>query len=95
MSDEGFVYLQAGMVIPVAAVMAALNIERAGHRLSLDGEHLLVEPHGDVDPDDLAQLRRWKPHVRMLLQYVPDDRHLFDATHPPPEPGPLTRRSRA
>ncbi len=60
MSEDRFVYLQAGRVVPLAAVNAALNIERAG----------------PVDRDDLAELRLWKPHVRMLLAYVADDRHL-------------------
>lgn len=91
MSDR-FVHLQHGLVVPLEAVKAALAIENAGHRLSLDGGDLLIEPSGVVDPHDLAQLRRWKPHVRLLLQYVPDDRHLFDANHPQPDHGPITQR---
>ena len=82
-----FVFLQHGLVIPVEAVEAALRIERAGHRLSIDGPDLLVEPSGQVDPRDLEQFRRWKPHVRMLLAYTPSDRLLRDEQHSRPDVG--------
>jgi hypothetical protein len=90
--SERLVCLQAGLVVPVAAVEAALAIERAGHRLRLDGPDLVVEPVGAVDHHDLEQLRRWKPHVRMLLAYTPSDHHLFDDTAPPPATGAIVTR---
>jgi len=76
--SDRLVYLQHGLVVPLAAVEAALAIERAGHRLHIDGPDLVIEPAGKVDPHDLDQLRRWKPHVRMLLAHTPDDRCLHD-----------------
>lgn len=91
--SEHLVFLSRGLVVPVGAFEAALAIERAGHRLHLDGSDLFIEPAGDVDPDDLANLRRWKPHVRMLLAYTPDERHLHDGHVAPPVPGPNVRRA--
>jgi hypothetical protein len=91
MSEGRFVFLQGGMVVPLAAVIAALNIERAGHRLRLDGDGLFIEPDGSIDPEDLAELRRWKPHVRLLLAYVADDRHLRDEQRPRPDVGPVLK----
>lgn len=62
------------MVVPADALLVLLDIERAGHRIWEDGTDVLVEPRGGpVDPDMLARLRRWKPHVRMLLNYTPTD----------------------
>lgn len=93
MSNTRFVHLQGGLVVPLGAVEAALAIERAGHHLTLDGADLFVEPRGgDVDPDDLANLRRWKPHVRMLLAYTPSDEHLRADGAGYPAHGPIMRR---
>lgn len=93
MSDDRFVYLQAGMVVPLAAVTAALNIERAGHRLSLDGDGLFVEPRGRLDSHDLAELKRWKPYIRVLLAYTANDRHVRDDGAPRPHVGPVIART--
>ncbi|MDP3719344.1 MAG: hypothetical protein Q8T13_16405 [Acidobacteriota bacterium] len=93
MSDR-FVHLQRGFVVPVEAVEAALAIENAGHRLTLDGADLLIVPSGPVDPHDLEQLRRWKPHVLMILKYTADDRHLFDSRLSAPDCGPIVTTPR-
>lgn len=89
-SNDRLVMLQGGLCVPLAAVTAALNIERAGHHLRLAGEGLFLEPHGDVDPHDLAELRKWKPHVKLLFAYVANDRHLRDDSAPRPQVGPVT-----
>lgn len=91
-SNERFVHLRHGLIVPVEAVEAALAIERAGHRLRLDGPDLFVEPNGALDPHDLEQLRRWKPHVRMLLAYTACDTHLLDDAAEPPMVGPIVNR---
>ena len=91
MSNGRFVYLQAGVVVPLAAVTAALNIEGAGHRLMLDGPDLFIETHGALDEHDVAELRRWKPHVRLLLTCMPSDCHLRDEQHSRPDVGPTMK----
>lgn len=92
MSDvDRFVWLQAGLVVPVAAVEAVLAIERAGHRVRIDrdGQHLLIENRGAIDPDDLAALRKWKQHAILLLQYSASDRHLRAGASSAPALGPV------
>lgn len=89
MSEERFAYLQRGHVVPLAAVEAALAIEHAGHRLRLDGDDLLIEPHGPIDQHDLDELRYWKPHVRILLAYTASDDHLRCPSVPVPRLGPI------
>jgi hypothetical protein len=72
-ASERFVHLQCGLVVPLAAVEVALAIERAGHRLTVDGSDLVIQTVAAVDRDDLAELRRWKPHVRLFLTYIATD----------------------
>lgn len=91
MSDR-FVHLQRGLVVPIEAVAAALAIERAGHRLRLDGDDLLIEPNGTLDAHNVQQLRQWKPHVLLLLRYTASDQHLRDETEASPEFSPIVRR---
>jgi hypothetical protein len=88
-SERRFVYLQRGLVVPLPAVEALLNLERAGHRLRVDGSDIVIELRGNLDAHDAEQLRRWKPHVLLLLSYVASDEHLHDATTQAPEVGPI------
>lgn len=79
MSGCDFVVLRPSMIVPIAAFEAIAALERAGHSVVLDGLDILVERGkgmSPLDPASLAELRRWKPHCRMLLAYVADDRHL-------------------
>lgn len=91
MSDR-FLWLQHGLVIPIEAAVAAMAIENAGHRISTDGEDVLIEPRGTVDAHDLAQVRKWKAHVILMLSYTATDEHLRDSTTSAPAVGPIVRR---
>jgi len=90
--SDRFIWLQDGLVIPMAAVEALLAVENAGHRITIDGDDVLIEPRGTVDADDLQQLRKWKQHVLLLLRYTPSDHHLRDSTITAPAVGPIVRR---
>ena len=79
MSASEFVHLQRGMVVPLPAYLVVLSIERAGHRLRVDGADILIQPGRGLDPALIAALRRWKRHAIMLLGYTADDSHLRDA----------------
>lgn len=92
--SERFLYLQAGLIVPIAAVDALLAIEAAGHKITLDGEDLLVEPRGHLDDHDLDQLRRWKQHCILLLRYTANDRHHRNDQHPRPDVGPIVVSTR-
>lgn len=73
------------MAVPLAAVQLVLDLERDGHRLSLDGPDIFVEPAADaaVSTEHLALLKAWKRHVRMLITYTVDDRHLLSPSRLP------------
>lgn len=81
------VHLSGGVVVPRAAFDLLLELERAGHKLTLDGPDIVIEPARGIplDPAALADLRRWKPHVRMLMAYVCDDSHLYRDSPPATE----------
>ena len=76
------------MVVPRELVDLVLHLERIGIKLTIDGPDIEVE--GTVSAETLAALRRWKPHVIMLLTHMADDRRLYD--RPRPRPPVLTRR---
>lgn len=71
-----FVHLDGGMIVPLPAWLVVLAVERAGHRLRVDGGKIIIEPGGGLAPTLVAELKRWKPHAIMLLGYVADDCHL-------------------
>ncbi len=81
MSASEFVHLSGGMIVPLEAYLAVLQVERAGHRMRVEGDQIVVrtEPGVRLDPALVANLKRWKAHAIMLLRYEADDRHLRDA----------------
>lgn len=66
-------------MLPTAAVLAVLAVERAGHtiRLNETGDQILVEqaPGVPLDDHDLAQLRKWKQHALLFMRYIPPEVH--------------------
>lgn len=90
---DRFVYLQAGLVVPVEAFNLALSCESRGIKLLARGDVLDVE--GPLTPEILESLRRWKYHVIDILKYTADDRHLFDPAIPFPQHGPVSKGSNA
>lgn len=72
-------YLRPGILLPVAAILSVLNLERAGHRLTLseDGQAIDLEraPGVPLDPHDVAELRRHKIAAIEFLKYSPPAIH--------------------
>lgn len=72
--SEPFWCLHPDLILPTPAVLAVLNLERAGHRLTLDATQtqIHVEPAAGatIDPEALANLRRWKRHAIVLMRYA-------------------------
>lgn len=64
------------MIVPLPAYLVVLAVERAGHRLRVEGQDILIEPGAGLDPTLLKELKRWKAHAIMLISYSPDDSHL-------------------
>ena len=92
-NSEPLVFLQRGYVVPVSAFNLVLRCESLGIRLSIGGGNKLAAD-GPITLDILSELKRLKPHVIALLQYVPDDRHLRDETIPAPRVGPIHQVSK-
>ena len=64
------------LIVPLPAWRVVLAIEHAGHRITVDGADIVIEPGVGLDVHLLAELKRWKPHAIMLLSYTADDSHL-------------------
>lgn len=92
--SDRLICLQGGLVVRADAYVTALDVERAGHRLVAEGEHLYLErgPGITLDADLAARGRRWRHDLLVLMRYQPDDRHLFDDNLPRPELGPIVIR---
>jgi hypothetical protein len=68
-SEDRYVALKGGLVVPVAPVLLLLELEAKGFRLSRDGEDILVSPFSKLTEYDKRSLKLWKPHVLALLDY--------------------------
>lgn len=78
-SDDRFVHLCGGLVLPVEVVLLALRLEQDGFTFAIDETgHLLVSPIDQLSPADRAELRRLHDFMVQLIRYQPDDRHLYD-----------------
>ena len=91
--SDCFVYLRAGLMVPLPAFEVVLEIERRGIKIWLDRGDVLLDGN-DVTPDLVDNLRRWKPQVRMLLSHMAGEVHRREAecTPPPMRPVVVTRR---
>jgi len=69
-----FVALRGGPVLPLPAVLLALDLENRGFTLQADGTDLIVVPGSRLTPEDCDAIRRWKSHLLAIVSYVPPDR---------------------
>jgi hypothetical protein len=69
--SERYVQLVGGLVLPVEAIILALELEARGFTLQPDGEDIIVRPFSQLTPEDCRLLRRWKRHVLAVLSYEP------------------------
>lgn len=70
-SVSDFVVLP-GLTVPLEAFRLVLDLEARGIYLDDDGEYLLVGPSELLTDQDRAQIRRWKPHLRAIVEYDAD-----------------------
>ena len=59
-----------GLVLPVEAVLLALDLESRGLRFVVDGDDLLVSPRDRITDVDRVAIRRWKWHLMALVARV-------------------------
>lgn len=69
-SDQ-FIHFKGGLVLPMPAVMLALDLEARGCRMRTEGADLLVTPHTLLTDEDVRALKRWKHHIMALVSYEP------------------------
>lgn len=77
MAGSDLVMLRGGLTVPVAPVRLLLELEGRGFTLRQDGAALVVQPAEQLTAEDCTRIRRWKPHLLVLLAYTPDDSRLF------------------
>jgi hypothetical protein len=70
MSACDYVMLKGGLTIPLAVLRVLWDLEERGVRVRVDDEgDLVVAPRGVITDTDREVLRRWKPHVAVLVTY--------------------------
>ena len=73
MAASELIALKDGPTVPAAPLRLLLDLEARGFVLSMDNDTLVVQPHGQLTPEDCAAIRRWKWHLLMLLDYTPPE----------------------
>jgi hypothetical protein len=74
MSGCELVVLKGGLTVPLPALQILWNLEDRGLHFRLDGDDLIVSPRELMTDEDRAHLRRWKAHVRTILDYCDSGR---------------------
>ena len=70
-SEQRYVALSGGLIVPVEPVLLLLDMEAKGFQLSRDGDDILIHPASKLCEDDRRQLKLWKRHALALLDYIP------------------------
>ena len=69
-----FVALKGGLVLPLPAMLLALDLERRGFGMSLDaGGQFQIEPAATLTEADVAGIRRWRHHLGAIISYNADE----------------------
>ena len=73
-SPDRLVWLRGGFIVPAEPLLLLLRLESCGFRFRLAGDGMPeVGPFDELTAADRAALRRWRNHIVLLLQYMPDD----------------------
>lgn len=61
--------LRGGLLLREDAVLLALNLEAAGHALSVRGEQLVISDGSKLTADQRAKIKDCRLHLMALLVY--------------------------
>lgn len=67
---ESFVTLRGGLTVRTEAIVLLIDLEARGVKLEADAGDILIRKGSPITSDDREALRRLKPHVLRLLEYV-------------------------
>ena len=68
--SNNYVVLKGGLILPMSAVLLALELERRGCHLRIDEDDCLVVSPRDLLSDvDRAQIRLWRTHLKAIVTY--------------------------
>jgi hypothetical protein len=71
--SEPVVVLKGGVVLPLAAVRFAFDLEQRGFQLRVEaGDALFVGPRDRLTEDDRVRIRAWKSYLLLILTYDAD-----------------------
>jgi hypothetical protein len=73
-ASSDYVCLRNGPTVPLAPLQLLWRLEDRGLRFRLDGDDLVISPKEHLTDDDREQLRRWKAHVRVIVDYCDSGR---------------------
>jgi hypothetical protein len=68
MSGSEFVTLSDGLIVPIAAVLLALDLEQRGCRMTIEDDALVVGPRVLLNDEDRQQITRWKAALRVIVR---------------------------
>ena len=70
--NTDFVMLQGGLIVPVPALVLALDVEARGFEQTLDaGGEYRIEPVDRLTDVDRAAISRWRRHLAAMVAYEP------------------------
>lgn len=69
-----FVSLRGGLVLPLPAVLLALDLERRGFQMRVDvHQEFCIEPPAALTDADVVAIRRWRRHLMAIVAYNADE----------------------
>jgi len=71
-----FTTLRSGLMLPDAAILLAIDLEKRNHRLSTKEGALLVSDGSRLTADDRAQIRQWKSQLLAIVGYIAEQEAL-------------------
>jgi hypothetical protein len=65
-----FVLMQDGLILPAEPYRLLLRLEADGYRMGIEEpDVLIVQPAARLTDDDCRLIRKWKPHLMLLIRY--------------------------
>lgn len=70
-SADYVTFPRTGLTVPMEVWLLAADLESRGCTFSVQGDRLSVRPLSRLTPADVAAVKRWRLHLRALLEPTP------------------------